>query len=412
MSTKAKKIIVEQETPCAVAELHQRPPLAFKGSEEVQVATANKPIIDEKPRELLVSGRTKNKVINKQFETGDNLNPPGFTAASSPQELIAKLEKVGYQCLPYVAVQLCLLLNTPTDRARSLLLEGPSGCGKSFMAKSLAKVCGAELLCLSCYKGMPMQNLIESPSTLAMVNAMVGKNEGSVEDVMNLGILSRAFLKSQERPVILLVDELDKPDHAIDTFFLGPIQDARIWLESRPPIDANIDNLLIIFTKNFNRVIDDALMRRVHPVTMTYLNSELEQKILAPHCHPQLVANLVSIADRMRNSDGSYEFERPPAPEELLTCGQYVSKLLQWGLTDFGFIGKNIWCIIAKSKHDRAVFEHMLRFHHDFMDPLIPDGRNASIDQIYARLGRVVLAGIVNDPDAEKRELAWKDMQY
>jgi hypothetical protein len=51
------------------------------------------------------------------------------------------------------------------------------------------------------------------------------------------------------KPLILLVDEIDKVDIAIDTFFLGPIQDARIWLESRPPIDALIENIIVIFTK-------------------------------------------------------------------------------------------------------------------------------------------------------------------
>lgn len=66
--------------------------------------------------------------------------------------------------------------------------------------------------------------------------------------------------------MILLIDELDKPDSSIDTFFLGPIQDARIWLESREPIDANINNLVLMFTKNWNRTLDEALLRRVHPV--------------------------------------------------------------------------------------------------------------------------------------------------
>lgn len=61
------------------------------------------------------------------------------------------------------------------------------------MAKSLAKVAGAELMCLSCYKGIPTQNLIEVPSTLAMVNAMAGRagENVSAENLLNLGILSR-----------------------------------------------------------------------------------------------------------------------------------------------------------------------------------------------------------------------------
>lgn len=349
-----------------------------------------------------------------RFETPPRPPRPKFslTNVGEPAQLAEALAEVGYQCLPFIATQIALLLNTRTEsRVRSVLLEGPSGCGKSFMAKSLAKVVGAELMCLSCYRGMSTQHLIEAPSTLAMVNAMVGKEATSPDEMMNLGIISRAFLASQTRPVILLIDELDKPDSAIDTFFLGPIQDARVWLESRPPIDANPDNLLIIFTKNFNRVLDDALLRRVHPIKMTYLDSTLERRILSAHCQPQLVSNLVAVADRMRNSGGSYEFERPPAPEELLTAGHYVTRLLEWGMRDFAYIGRSIWAILAKSEHDRAVLEHMMRFHPDFMDPLVLDAKNAPVDEIYRRLGRIILQGIVEDPDAARREQAWRELE-
>lgn len=336
-------------------------------------------------------------VVNAQYLSTYVPKDPGFQNIGDPDQLAEKLSEVGYQCLHYLAVQISLCLNTPTTRIRALLLEGPSGCGKSFLAKSLAKISGAELMCLSCYRGMNVQNLVEAPSTLAMVNAMVGKEIGSeAEKLLNLGIISRAFLVSQERPVILLIDELDKPEGSIDTFFLGPIQDARIWLESRAPIDANPKNLLIIFTKNYNRVLDEALLRRVHPVKLTYLNSALERKILSPYCNPQLVSNLVSIADRMRNSGGSYQFERPPAPEELLTAGQYITHLLNWGLSDPTFVAQSVFAIIAKSDHDRAVLEHMLRFHPDFLDPTQPDARAIPLKEIYARLGRVILDGLVN----------------
>ena len=336
----------------------------------------------------------------------------GLTNFENPEEMSRRLAAVGYQCARFTATQMSLLLTTPSDRTRAILLEGPSGCGKSFLAKCLAKATGAELMVLSCYHGMNTQHLIEVPSSLAIASSMAGQEVTAKDKLMNLGILSRAFLKSQSQPVILLIDEIDKVDGHIDTFFLGPIQDARIHLESRPPIDCNIDNLLVIFTKNFNRKLDDAFLRRVHPMKMAYLDSTLERRVLSKHCLPQMVANLVWVADRMRNSQGSYQFERPPAPEELLAIGQYVQRLLDWQVTDFAWIGKNIWAMIAKSEHDRAVLDHMLRFHPDFLDPLYLDGKNASIDVINARLGRLVLKDIVEDPDRDRRERAWLEMEY
>jgi MoxR-like ATPase len=229
---------------------------------------------------------------------------------------------------------------------------------------------------------------------------------------MNLGLITRAFLRSREHPVILLVDELDKPDRAIDTFFLGPIQDATIWLESRSAVQANPENLLIIFTKNFNRVLDEALLRRVHPIKMTYLDSTLETKILSKFCLPKLVENLVSIADRMRYSGGSYQFDRPPAPEELLTAGNYVMQLLQWGIEDFAVVGDSVFAIMAKSERDRAVLEHMMRFHPDFMDPLTSDPKSMTFQDILKRFGRIVLNEIVADPESEARARAWEVSDY
>jgi len=336
----------------------------------------------------------------------------GLTRFDDPEEMARRLAAVGYQCARFTATQMSLLLTTPSDRTRAVLLEGPSGCGKSFLAKCLAKVTGADFMCLSCYQGMNTSHLIEVPSALAIASSMAGQESQAKDKLMNLGILSRAFLKSQSQPVILLIDEIDKVESHIDTFFLGPIQDARIWLESRPPIDCNVDNLLVIFTKNFNRRLDDAFLRRIHPIRMAYLDSTLERRVLSKHCQPQLVSNLVWVADRMRNSEGTYQFERPPAPEELLSIGHYVQQMLDWGAADFGWVGKNVWCMIAKSEHDRAVMEHMLRFHPDFLDPLHMDGKNATIDVIYARLGRIILQDIVEDPDRDKRERAWLEMEY
>lgn len=335
----------------------------------------------------------------------------GWLHIGSPNVMIDKLEEVGYECLPFLATQVSLLLNTPTEKVRTILLEGPPGCGKSYLAKALATISGADFLCLSCYSGMNTQHLIEAPSELALANAMAGNGTANKSDLMNLGILSRAFLKSQNQPVILLIDEIDKVDVAIDTFFLGPLQDGTIFLESQPAIDANLDNLLIVFTKNYERELNDALLRRLHPIKMTYLDSKLERKILSVSCDQKLVDNLVSVVDRMRNSGGSYGFDRPPAPEELKTIGNYINKLIDWGITDFREIGSNIWNMISKSEHDRAVLEHMIRFHPDYFDPLYSDGKNLTIDQVHAKFGKVILKDIIKDPEEEKREDAWRKME-
>lgn len=367
------------------------------GSPELQSA-----LVGPQDDSALHHPRTRYEVSTNYYRQDIPLS--GF---NSPQIMIDRLAAVSYECQEYLAVQLNLFLNIPSkDKVKSLLLEGPSGCGKSYLAKSLAKITDSELMVLSCYPGMVSSHLIESPSNFAIANAMA-KKEVDKEDLMNLGIISRAYLKSQTERVIFLIDELDKPEGSIDTFFLGPIQDGTIWLESRPPIRANPDNIILIFTKNFNRTLDEALLRRVHPIKMTYLDSTLERKILSPFCDPILIANLVEVADRMRYNQGTYAFERPPAPEELLLTGKYVVRLLEWQVRDFAVVGESVFNILSKSEHDRAVLEHMLRHHPEYSDPLWGDPKGATIKMIYKRLGQAILKGIVHDPEAEAREKSY-----
>ena len=73
----------------------------------------------------------------------------------------------------------------------------------------------------------------------------------------------------------------------------------------------------------------------------------------------------------------------------------YINKMLEWGVRSPADVGKNIWAIISKSDHDRAVLEHMMRFHPDYYDPAVIDGRGLSQEDVYAKFGRIVLNGVV-----------------
>jgi MoxR-like ATPase len=364
--------------------------------------------IFEKVGRIVTKGILEDPLAEKRKQAFQ-VEKVGWQHVGSPTEIIEKLEKVGYECLPYLAKQVGLLLNVKREMVKTFLLEGPPGCGKSFLAKALARIAGAEYMAVQCYTEMDTSLLIEYRNEVAIAQANAGKKVRK-EDIITYGPLTRAFIKSQSQPVLLLVDEIDKVGPYIDTFFLGPIQDGRIWLMSGPAIDANLDNLVLVFTKNFIRTLNDALMRRVHPLTMTYLDAKLERKVLSPHCIPRLIDNLVYVADIMRYSQSSFQFDRPPAPEELLTTARYILRLLEWGYDTTEDVGFQVWRMIAKSERDRSVLEHMFRHHPEFDDPRDGDPAHLTVEKIHGRLGRVLLRGIIRDKEAteEDYEAYWK----
>jgi hypothetical protein len=138
---------------------------------------------------------------------------------------------------------------------------------------------------------------------------------------------------------------------------------------------------------------------------MTYLDSKLERKILSPHCIPRLIENLVGLADIMRTSENTYEFDRPPAPEELLTTARYIVKLLEWGYDNPADIGFQVWRMIAKSERDQLVLMHMFRFHPEFDDAAVGvDPGHIADEEIHARLGRLLLKGILKEVTPEEEQ--------
>jgi hypothetical protein len=40
------------------------------------------------------------------------------------------------------------------------------------------------------------------------------------------------------------------------------------------------------------------------------------------------------------------------------------------------------------------------------------DGKNCKPEVIQARLGRIILQDIIEDPDRDRRERAWMEMEY
>lgn len=142
---------------------------------------------------------------------------------SSLQELGARLRATGYiaDSIATTTVYLSAQLHKP------LLLEGPAGSGKTQLAYAVAGATNTIVERLQCYEGINEEKAIgkfDEPLQRLCVELKAKSHDFDWESVrtelhsqqfFSAGPLLRAL--QYERPCVLLVDELDKVDHAFET---------------------------------------------------------------------------------------------------------------------------------------------------------------------------------------------------
>jgi len=154
------------------------------------------------------------------------------------------------------------LLNNPTVCIPSMLLFGEPGAGKTSFAKHLAIELGAELIFAPCYDGVSAEQLVYNWDLGTLVDAMTDENT-SGKEAMKDGYLLQALRKSNEKRVVLLIDEIDKAKPSVDTFLLSYMQECLLNDPLTGVVTGNKNNLFVIFTSNKRRELEDALDRRI-----------------------------------------------------------------------------------------------------------------------------------------------------
>jgi len=146
---------------------------------------------------------------------------------SSLQELEEALRASGYiaDSIATTTVYLAARLQKP------LLLEGPAGSGKTQLAYAVADAASTTVERLQCYEGIneekaigkfdePLQRLcVELKARSVSVECESLQTELHSQQFFSAGPLLRAL--QYEKPCVLLVDELDKVDHAFEALLLG-----------------------------------------------------------------------------------------------------------------------------------------------------------------------------------------------
>ena len=217
---------------------------------------------------------------------------------------------------------------------RPLLIEGAAGVGKTEVAKAAARAFGRELVRLQCYEGLDESKALYEwnyqKQLLAIQMGNQGDNRQSVKDLFGEEyLLERPLLKSirSEKPVVLLIDEIDKSDAEFEAFLLELLSEMQVTIPEYGVVRAR-SLPFIVLTSNHTRPLSEALRRRCAYLYLEYPDMEKEIAILTsklPGLDEALASQVARAVAWLRHSE---KVSKKPSVAESL---DWASALMALG---------------------------------------------------------------------------------
>jgi MoxR-like ATPase len=260
------------------------------------------------------------------------------------EDVAERYRAAGYLPDRRIATSVFLL----TRLEKPLILEGPAGVGKTELAKTLAEVTGRPLLRLQCYEGQDETKALyewDYGKQLLYTQILRDKTSELLADAPDLEsavakitesesvFFSERFLAPRPlleavrsaEPVVLLIDEVDRADEALEAVLLEMLAEFQISVPEIGTFHAE-HRPYVVLTSNNSRDLSAALKRRCLHLTLDYPDADRELDIVRSKqtgLTDELTRHLVEVVRGLRELD----LRKPPSISETVDWARTLAVL-------------------------------------------------------------------------------------